>query len=134
MAEIDYSDKRGPISVTTRDGRVYTADQVIITVPLGILKAKDIIFKPNLPQSKQDAIGRIGIALLDKLYLEFDKCFWDPNVDLINHVSEDWVITLNILKHHTGKPILCMFLSGKGCLKHADMGDDEVIASAMRAL
>ena len=76
----------------------------------------------------------MGISHLEKLYLEFEKCFWNPNSDIICHVSEDWLLTLNSQKHHTGKPILCMFLGGKACKKYAEMSDMEVIASAMKAL
>jgi hypothetical protein len=35
----------------------------------------------------------IGVAQMDKLILEFERVFWDEEVDWFNHVSEipgDW--------------------------------------------
>lgn len=59
---------------------------MIVTVPLGVLKAGDIKFVPALPKSKLGAIDRLGDGLMDKLALEFDEVFWDPSVDIINFV------------------------------------------------
>ena len=40
----------------------YEADYVIITVPLGVLKAGSITFDPPLSKAKQDAIKSAGIT------------------------------------------------------------------------
>jgi monoamine oxidase len=96
-------------------------------VPLGILRANDIKFTPDLPKSKQEAIQRIGIGLLDKLYLEFDKCFWNPKMDWLGYISEDWPLTLNCTKYKPEKPLLCLFNSGRSCVKFSEMSDEEVV-------
>jgi hypothetical protein len=41
--------------------------QAIITVPLGVLQKGSIAFTPALPASKQTAINRLGMGLLDKV-------------------------------------------------------------------
>ena len=62
------------------------ADRVIVTVPLGVLKAGTIAFDPPLPEEKQQAIERLGFGLLDKVVLKFDQPFW-PDNDVIGLVG-----------------------------------------------
>lgn len=120
--------------MTTAAGKVHLADQVVVTVPLGILRDNDITFKPELPKAKREAIQRIGVGLLDKLYLEFDQCFWNPKTDWIAQVSDDWSLALNCQKHNTGKPLLCLFNHGAQCRKYSELSDEQVVESAMHAI
>ncbi|PHT88956.1 putative polyamine oxidase 4 [Capsicum annuum] len=48
------------VMVTVEDGRNFTADAAIITVPLGVLKANLIEFEPKLLEWKQSAIADLG--------------------------------------------------------------------------
>ena len=64
------------------------ADKLIVTVPLSILKCKDISFIPELSEQKYQAINGLGIGLMDKLLLEFDTVFWDKDLDWLNYVSD----------------------------------------------
>ncbi len=56
--------------------QIYHGSHVIVTVPLGVLKTKQITFNPPLPSTKTDAIARLGIGNLEKLILIFDEPFW----------------------------------------------------------
>ena len=53
------------------------ADAVILTLPLGVLKAGAVNFEPPLPQRKQQAIDRLGFGTLNKVLLVFDSPFWE---------------------------------------------------------
>ena len=44
-----------------------------MTVPLGVLKAGDILFRPPLPAWKQDAIAALGNGNLNKV-CQSDEC------------------------------------------------------------
>ena len=44
---IEYTDKG--VEVSTEDGSVYTAKNVIVSVSVGVLQTKLIDFKPDLP-------------------------------------------------------------------------------------
>lgn len=44
-----------------------TADAAIVTIPLGVFKAGDVVFDPPLPPRKQEAIQRLGYGLLNKV-------------------------------------------------------------------
>ncbi len=46
-----------------------TAERIIVTVPLGVLKKRDITFTPELPQSFVDAVDRIGMGNTTKTVL-----------------------------------------------------------------
>ena len=59
----------------------YTADQVIVTVPLTVLKKGTIEFSPELPESKVKAMDSLGIGMLDQVVLLFDECFWESDND-----------------------------------------------------
>ena len=47
-------------------GEVFEALAVIVTAPIGCLKAHDIAFKPPLPAWKLEAIDRMGNGNLNK--------------------------------------------------------------------
>lgn len=53
--------------VVCTDGEVIVADEVVITAPLGVLKAETIDFDPPLPSWKDGAIDRMGFGLLNKV-------------------------------------------------------------------
>lgn len=78
VAEIDYSGAK--INVTDSNGNVYSADQIIITVPLGVLKNNDISFIPELPVSHTYAMQQIGFDQGLKIVLEFDERVWPSNM------------------------------------------------------
>ena len=58
---------QGQAKVECHNGEVFEADQVVLTSPLGVLKAHSIEFSPALPEWKQGAIDRMGFGLLNKV-------------------------------------------------------------------
>jgi monoamine oxidase len=50
-------------------GEVFEGNAVLVTVPLGVLKAGAIQFQPELPQWKTEAINRLGFGDLNKVCL-----------------------------------------------------------------
>jgi len=68
VKKIKYSPNgRGQAIIECSDGDVIEADQVVLTAPLGVLKAQAITFEPPLPAWKQGAIRRMGFGLLNKV-------------------------------------------------------------------
>jgi monoamine oxidase len=99
------------VKVTTDKGS-FTADKVIVTVPLGVLQKGTISFKPALSTKKQNAISRLGMGNFNKCYLRFPTQFW-PQEDWLESIptqAEDgqWSQWLN-LGRLTGQPILMGF-------------------------
>lgn len=66
------------------DQQSYQAKQVIITVPLSILKAKQITFDPPLPQEKQIAIDTLQMNPALKLHLRFSRVFWPRHMTFLS--------------------------------------------------
>lgn len=125
--------------VLVRDaaGGEHRADHVVVTLPLGVLQSGDVTFDPPLPEAKQTAIGRLGMGLLDKVYLRFPEVFWDADADAIGWASPDadgrWAEWLNVAKV-TGEPVLLGFNAVGYAEQVEAMDDEEVVADAMAVL
>lgn len=70
----------GRVEVVTLDGSVYASSQIIIALPLGILKAGDsekasVSFNPPLAEQNK-AIADMGFGSIIKVLLEFEDAFW----------------------------------------------------------
>jgi monoamine oxidase len=74
---------RGPLRVDTATGRSWTADKVLVTVPLPILKQRRIQFFPALPWAKLQAIDRLQVVPGLKGRLTFSAAFWPSPFRLI---------------------------------------------------
>ena len=69
--------------VVARDGSEVWGDAVVVTLPLGVLKAglrdptnEAVQFEPPLPAAKRSAIEALGFGRLEKVVLRFGNNFW----------------------------------------------------------
>lgn len=101
MKEIDICDKisldkkvvninwsSDKVAVKCEDLSEFSADHVIVTTPLGVLKKlHKSMFTPPLPDAKIKAIGAIGYGAIGKFFIEFKE-----NVlpDGIRHITFLW--------------------------------------------
>ncbi len=60
------------VRVTAAGGQVFEAERVLITLPLGVLKAGRVRFTPELPADKQAAIDQLTVGPAIKLVYRFD--------------------------------------------------------------
>jgi|SRR5579862_403878 len=63
-------------------GMTFKSGRILITVPLGVLKAKAgqvgaIEFSPALPSSKIDALNRVEMGKVTRVILRFRERFWE---------------------------------------------------------
>jgi monoamine oxidase len=137
--EINYSGSM--VSVTTDFGEhtgTHQADHVIVTVPIGVLKANAIAFTPALPTAKTGAIARLGSGLLNKVFLEFPTGtqFWpaDRAVLLTSSTTRGAFSVFINMQHITGKPMLMGWLSGDAALEREGWTDAQLQAEAMTRL
>jgi monoamine oxidase len=70
------------------DRGTFEADKVVITVPLSILQARKIKFTPALPDWKHAAIDRLGMGVMNKCVLRFERPFWPKEAPVIGFASE----------------------------------------------
>ena len=110
IKSIDYSNDN--IVVTDQFGASYTADKVIVTVPLTILKSEDISFIPSLSETKKNAIQKIGMGAGMKVILKFSDRFWDAETGSIygkGIVPEYWYVA----KGRGNEYVLTAFIMGE---------------------
>lgn len=136
--KIAYGDSG--VTVETVQGS-FQGDRVIVTVPLGVLKAGTIAFDPVLPQAKVDAIQRLGFGVLDKVVLTFDEPFWieqfGARADMISLAGEDQPASdlVNGMRF-ADVPVLIGLRGGMNArIREADSDEESVaqLVSALRA-
>lgn len=114
----------------------FTADAVIVTVPLGVLKAQSIGFEPALPAETQAAIEDLGMGLMNKCYLRFTKPFWPSDVDWLEAVPlkrgyfTEWLSLYRV----AGKPVLLGFVSGSPARQLEQQTDAQIVELALSTL
>ena len=78
--------KSDSVEVTTGRREKFSADRLIVTLPLGVLKANRVAFSPPLPEKKQRAIASLGFGSLEKIALRFPKQFWPDEIFQFGYV------------------------------------------------
>jgi predicted NAD/FAD-dependent oxidoreductase len=133
VSRIEYNNRGVRIET---DQNTLTAERVIITLPLGVLKRGTITFSPVLPEAKIKAISRLGMGVLNKVFLRFPRVFWPKDRDTFGVVSErksEWAEWIDYYKY-TGQPVLLGLNSGKHARDLEGLTDDAVVAAAMQVL
>ncbi|MBL8045573.1 MAG: FAD-dependent oxidoreductase [Anaerolineales bacterium] len=114
---------------------VFTAPQVIVTLPVGVLKANVVEFVPPLPEAKWAALQNIGMGVLNKLVLKFPRKFW-PDTDWLGYIHPRqgfWAEWLD-LSQHTGQPMLIAFNAAEYGREVEQLSDAEQVAQALEIL
>ncbi|KAL9245585.1 hypothetical protein vseg_019218 [Gypsophila vaccaria] len=127
------------VKVSTSNGDEFFGDAVLITVPLGCLKADSINFSPPLPQWKRSAIQRLGFGVLNKVVLEFPETFWDDTVDYFGATAENTdsrgrcFMFWNV-KKTVGAPVLIALVVGKAAVDGQDVSPTDHVSHALTIL
>ena len=120
------------VRVHTSSGE-FGADRVLVTLPLGVLKAGSVTFDPPLPQRKQDAIRRLGMGTLAKIGLRFDRVFWPDRVYVFGlHEGSGGGGTVAVNRASVdGTPELTLLIGGRLGVEIEAMTDAAVLAWSM---
>ncbi|MEZ4663353.1 MAG: NAD(P)/FAD-dependent oxidoreductase [Caldilineaceae bacterium] len=132
VTQIEYG--AGGVRVTTiRDA--FTCDKVIVTAPLGVLKANKIQFAPALPAEKQHAIARLGMGNYDKVVLKFPHRFWPQEPQRFQYLNDSGIGSawLNIA-HYKDAPVLINYHAGSRAQFVNRLSDAEYLGRALDAL
>ncbi len=133
VSEIRWGGAR--VSVVTAQ-KTWQADQVIVTVPLGVLKKNQLQFHPPFPAAKSAAIDKLGMGVLNKCYLRFDRAFWPDDVDWLEYIPSrhgEWTEWVSLLRS-TGKPVLLGFNAAAHGTAIEAQSDQQIVDSAMATL
>lgn len=115
----------------------FEADAAVITLPLGVLKAKRVEFSPALPIYMQKSIDIIPIGSFNKIAMRFPERFWHNDCDLIELIPQTRTITCQFINWHryTEQPVLIACLAADTSRKWELKTDDEqqqLIMSVLR--
>lgn len=125
-----------PGHVVLADGTRLATDHVICTVPLGVLQAGSIRFAEALAPARQAAIDLLGMGLLNKYWLRFDRIAWPGDVDWIGWLGPrpglwtEWVS----LARGFGSPVLVGFNAADPAADIEQLSDRDTVAAALEAL
>ena len=125
--------RKAGVSLSLSDGATLEADHVLVTVPLGMLKAEKIAFDPPLSAPKQKAIGRLGMGLLNKHLLRFDRVFWPKDYDWHQYLSArkgEWSEWVSLAKIND-TPVMMVFSAADHAEKVEKMDDRAIVADIM---
>ncbi|MFN8023729.1 MAG: FAD-dependent oxidoreductase [Acidimicrobiales bacterium] len=129
-------DATGDGVVVSTASATYTATDVIVAVPLGVMKAGSIRFTPELPGSHLEAIEGVGFSAVDKFLLVWDEVFWN-DTDFLVYSPErrdvfNWFLNVDSLV--PGTPALMTFSYAHEARESETASDDEIVALAMTHL
>ena len=147
VTEIDYNDDQ-PARVTYIDARdgtkhVKSARRVLVTVPLGVLKARSIAFVPSLPQWKQDAIESIGFGVLNKCIFYWENqeqasSWWPHGKEYMSLLTEEdstsgaWTTFFNDRElGNGGHFVLSSWVGGDNALAIEAQSDQDIVQQVL---
>ncbi len=117
-------------------GGVFRADQAVVTLPLGVLKAGAVTFDPPLPEAHRQAIGHLGMGVLSKLWLRFDRVRWGERAHWLGALGPrpgEWTAFVN-LAPQTGQPLILAFNAGDFGRRAEEMDEGRAVADCMASL
>ncbi|PPI49157.1 FAD-binding protein [Rathayibacter tritici] len=124
------------VSVRLGTGESFTADRVLVTVPIGVLKTDAIAFDPPLPFAQRAAVAALGSGIVETLWLRFDDAFWDTDAaarwSLVG--SEAGITEWLNLQPSTGEAVLVGLVGADQARSLQELSDDELVTVAQSAL
>jgi monoamine oxidase len=114
----------------------WIADQVIVTLPLGVLKAGHVKFSPRLPKATELAIDRLDMGVLNKCYMQFPRVFWPKDVDWLECITArhgEWVEWFSLARA-MDVPVLLGFNAADRGREIEAWSDQQIVSSAMTTL
>ncbi|KAF5299813.1 hypothetical protein FQR65_LT09335 [Abscondita terminalis] len=143
--------KSDEVVVKCKDGSTYSADYVIVTVSLGVLKHRhDTLFTPKLPADKATAIERIGFEAVHKLFLHFNEKWWNDTANIFCFVwdkdddiqfkegpikdGKSWLTSISIISGVSHNPnVLSVWFTGP-FVPDIEKCSDEIITDGIMYL
>jgi lysine-specific histone demethylase 1 len=121
------------VQITLQDSTVLEANAVVCTLPLGVLKTKQITFEPPLPNNKCEAIEKLGCGLLNKCVLSFSTVFWQDS-DFLGLAGHDHSYLVLNAHTYTQKPVLIFMFGGSFAKTVEYWTDQEIVQDCLSVL
>ncbi|XP_072932764.1 peroxisomal N(1)-acetyl-spermine/spermidine oxidase [Epargyreus clarus] len=132
------------VEVVCDNGKTFYANHVICTIPLGVLKDHaTTLFEPALPQYKLESIERLLFSAVDKIFLEYDRPFLNPDITEImllwensnstEDISQNWYKKIYSFSKVT-ETLLLGWVSGKEAEYMETLSMEEVAITCTKIL
>lgn len=143
VTKVNYKNTNNLIVSFIKNGvaQTVTAKTVLVTVSLGVLKARSILFTPSLPRWKQNSIDKMGFGIMNKCIMQwYDEgdVVW-PDKEWIELITPNdgnsgkWTTFFNPTKYK-GVPTLVGWVGGRSAKDMETQTDAEVLDDVMRNL
>ena len=124
------------VTITTEDHGTFTADNAVVTVPVGVLQSDDFVIEPALPEPVAGALGRLKMNAFEKVFLRFPTKFWDDGVYVIRQQGPEsrwWHSWYDLTALHD-TPTLLTFAAGPAAVETRDWDEERIVESVLAQL
>ncbi len=116
---------------TTAD--TFTGTHVVVTVPLGVLKAGTIELDPPLPATHAEAIERVGFGVLEKVALAYERAVWQvdgqpSHIIVVDSPRPQWPVILDLSTWY-GVPVVVGMATGAAGRTLAALAEADRVAA-----
>jgi monoamine oxidase len=123
----------GKVNVLTANGRSWSADKLIVTIPLGVLQKNTISFLPAIP-TYINAAHNIGWGTVIKTILQFETPFWEKHAQQIAFILSDAPIPTWWTQAPDNVNILTGWLGGPPAIPYIGQTDEQLLELALTSL
>ena len=104
------------VTVHTSSGS-FDGSHVLVTVPLGVLKAGAIAFEPPMPGAHVSAVDRVGFGVLEKVVIAYDCAPWQvdgvpAHMTIVDAGGPDWPMIIDQSAWY-GAPVVVALATGE---------------------
>jgi polyamine oxidase len=116
-------------------GETWEGTHVVLTVPVGVLRAGSIAFEPELSDARQDALARLDMGNLEKVVLGWDEAWWEGSLEFIDADVSGVFPEFYDLTEPAGAPTLVGLYGGRFARTvQAGWSDEQIVEGALEML
>lgn len=148
VININWSQMTGQKTIIKcSNGMSYSADHVIVTIPIGVLQARhQQLFTPTLNERKILTIENYGNGNLGKIFLDFEEPFWANNgsfatysllwreedVEEVRSTGREWLLAISTFHRVDGfSNVIQAFVSGVHMRTFETISDEKLIKDCL---
>ncbi len=134
--EVQSVNTNGGSAIVEAGAETFSADRVLVTLPLGVLQQETVEFIPPLPAAKRRALRRLKMGLVNKVALRFPRVFWPQGVEFFGALggAEELFKIFHNPDHARGLPMLTGFISGSKARRAEPLDEERLGAEALSVL
>lgn len=116
-------------------GDTFEGTHVVVTVPVGVLRAGRIAFEPPLGAAKEEALAALDMGNLEKVVLVWDEAWWEGNLEYVDPDAGGAFPEFYDVSTLAGAPALMGLYGGRFAREvQASWTDEEIVQGALDAL